>query len=116
MILIAQIILVISFLGIAVFLYRKIPVLVELPEVKNISEPEISKLGEEEMTAERKEELSFHVFLEKVLRRVKILTLKIENKTSNWIEELGHQNKNKNFNDNYWEELKKINRSNKKNK
>jgi hypothetical protein len=95
--------------------------LIELPENppaggKKISEPEVSELTKDEITTDSGKELSFHIFLEKALMRVKILTLKFENKTSNWLESLRHQNKNKDFNDNYWEELKKVNRNKKKNK
>jgi len=101
-----------SFLGIAAFAFRKIPVLVELPEVRE------EKIKWKELPLKLKEKVnglspvksfSFEIFLQKLLSRIRILTLKTDNKTSNWLQGSRERSKKKKFleNDNYWEEIKK---------
>jgi len=98
------IVFVISLVGMGVILYRKIPMLITLPEDKtkikfkwpSISLPFFGKLN-------------YELYLQKILSKVRVLTLKTENKTSSWLEKLRQKNNQKNNHqpDNYWEELKK---------
>lgn len=97
-------ILIISLIGVGVILYRKIPILITLPEDKlktkfrwpSVSFPLVGKLN-------------YELYLQKILSRIRILTLKTENKTGSWLEKLRQRNNRKNNHkpDNYWEELKK---------
>ena len=52
---------------------------------------------------------SYELYLQKVLSRIRILTLKTESKTGHWLERLRQKNfkKNQTNNDNYWDELRK---------
>ncbi|PIR02213.1 MAG: hypothetical protein COV63_01685 [Candidatus Nealsonbacteria bacterium CG11_big_fil_rev_8_21_14_0_20_37_68] len=110
--LIAIIILICSFLGILVILFRKIPALVEISSGVGISQPNVfSKL--KNGAVNQVKSFSFNNFLQKLLLRIKILTLKTENKTGVWIEKLRQKTKeeektcDKGSSDNYWEQLKK---------
>ena len=119
--LIATIIFFGSLSGMAVILFRKIPVLVELPSV-----PEKEQEGLF-LTTKRKiqgldfsEIFDFKNFLQKLLMRIRILTLKVENRTSKTLERLRQKeriknnfisnsdNENNYKKDNYWQELTKI--------
>ena len=109
--LIAGIILFGSLLGMGVIILRKIPVLVNLPEVL----PQIEK---EKLFLRLKTKIkeipgfksfSYEIFLQKLLSRIRILSLKSENKTGSWLQRLREKSKKNKFqeNDNYWEEIKK---------
>ena len=107
--LIATIILVFSFIGMGVILFRKIPVLVELPVLPQKKAcPIILKFKEKIKTLNPFKNFSFEIFLQKILSKIRILTLKTDNKTSNWLQKLRERARKKKLeNDNYWEELKK---------
>ena len=83
---ILYIIIGLSFLGLGFIVYRKIPVLF------NLSEEEISILKRKKGTIQKIKEidykhhwLNFIISLEKFLRRIKIIFLKIENLLTKWI-------------------------------
>lgn len=109
-VLITTIILIFSLFGIGVILFRKIPVLVELPEVieKPKEEKFISKLKEKIKGLSIIKSFSSEIILQKILSKVRILTLKADNKTFNWIQKLREKYKKKKIkeNDNYWSNLK----------
>jgi len=112
--LIAIIILLCSVVGIGVIIFRKIPILVELPEVsprkKRQKVPGFFQKGIEKIKKIGPfKSFSFEIFLQKLLSKIRILTLKTDNKTSSWLQKLREKtkkNKSKE-NDNYWEEIKK---------
>jgi len=108
--LIAQIIFVGSLVGIGIILIRKIPLLAELPE-------KIEETPRENLWLKLKERMknipvlksfSFEIFLQKLLSKVRILTLKIENKMGLWLQKLRKRAQKKKIeeNDDYWERLK----------
>jgi len=109
--LIAITILIFSLIGIGVILFRKIPVLAELPEI-----PSQIRLKKERFLFLRiktkiKElpilkSFSGEIFLQKLLSRIRILTLKVDIKTFNWLKKLREKSQQKKE-DNYWEEIKK---------
>jgi len=103
-------ILISSLLGIGVILYRKLPVLVKLPEAPvKFKESLVLKMRSGVKKLPGKDKFDYELYLQKILSRVRILTLKTENKTSNWLERLRQKNnqKNNHNNEKYWEELKK---------
>jgi len=112
--LISTIILVGSLLGIAVILFRKIPALAELPEVSaesfNWKKP-ILKLKEKAKTLNPFKSFSSEIFLQKILSKIRILTLRTENKTATYLQKLRERAQKKKIeeNDNYWEKIKKSN-------
>jgi len=113
--LIATIILVGSLLGIAVILFRKIPVLVKLPDY-NSSNTLVSlpvkwckNLKEKIKNISVFKSFSSEIFLQKILSKIRVLSLRVENKIASRLQKLREKAlKKKNLeNDNYWEELKK---------
>ncbi len=102
--LIAATILLGSLSGIAAILLPKIPSLAETsPREKELSLLKIIKKQVEKNHF--LQSLSLENFLQKFLRRGKILTLKTENQISGWLEQLQQKPENS-HNDNYWQELK----------
>ncbi len=106
--LIAGIILLISLVGMGVIIFRKIPVLLELSETTQ------SHFGWRHLFLKIKnlvpiKGFSIEIFLQKILSKIRILTLKTDSKTSNWLQRLRERAKKKKFgeNDDYWEEIKK---------
>jgi len=107
--LIAVIILVCSFIGMGVIIFRKIPVLLTLPEILLQKESFISKLKERLKKLNPFRNFSYEIFLQKILTKVRILSLRTDNKTFNWLQKLREkaQKKKTEKKDNYWEEVKK---------
>lgn len=106
--LIAATILIGSALGIFVILFRKIPILIEAP--KTIEKPLLTdwwqRLKENIKNLPPLKSLSSEIFIQKVLSKTRILTLRIENKIANYLQKL-REKAQKKHNDNYWQELKK---------
>ena len=107
--LIAIIILVFSLLGMGVIILRKIPILVTLPEVvpKKKKESLISRLKKEIKKINPFRNFSYEIFLQKILSKIRILSLKAENRTFNWLQKLREKSKKEKENDDYWQKLKK---------
>ena len=109
--LIAGIILFGSLLGMGAIMLRKIPVLIELPEVikKPSGEPFWLKLKRKIKNTPGLKSFSSEVFLQKILSKIRILSLKSDNKTGSWLQRLREKSKKNKFqeDDNYWEEIKK---------
>jgi len=115
---IALIILFCSLIGMALIVWRKIPVLVQLPEsVGKNQESLFLQIKKIITNINFFKKFSWYIFLQKVLSKIRILTLKAENKTAQWLKELREKSqKQKNFeNKNYWQELKKSTDNNKEN-
>ncbi len=108
--LIAAIILIISFVGIIVILFWKIPALINLPIQKKESFQEslFSILNNVIEKSFPSKSLSLDSFLHKLLSRIRVLMLKTDNKTTNWLQKLRtkSQKRDEIQNDKYWEEIK----------
>jgi hypothetical protein len=107
--LIALFILICSLTVITIMLFRKIPLLLELPETLP------GRLKWKDVFLTFKNSIPFgkfptEAFLQKILSRVRVLTLKTDNKTSNWLQRLRRSSAKKKFgeNDNYWQEIKDL--------
>jgi len=115
--LIAKIILFGSLIGMGVILFRKILQISELPKISaefSLKE-NFLKLGEKIKNISFFKSFFSEIFLQKLLSRIRILILKTENKTSNWLQKLRERMKKKKLeNDNYWQELKKIKKEKRK--
>ena len=107
--LIAIVILLSSVVGMGVIIWWKIPLLVELPEVlPKKGEPFSSKLKKKIKKFNPFKKFSYELFLQKLISKIRILTLKADSQTFNWLQKLREEMKKKKLeNDNYWEELKK---------
>jgi len=118
--LITQIILIFSFFGIIILILRKIPVLTELPEssVKGELGFKFFKETKEKIKSSKYFKLDFfEIFLQKILSKMRILSLKMENKMADWLKVLRErsQKKKTKIDDNYWKELKKSDNERNKN-
>ena len=106
---IALIIFFSSLIGMAVIIWRKLPVLVELPEAAEEQKENLFlRLKNKVADIPFVKNFSFELFLQKILSRIRVLTMRTENKTAGWLQKLREKSqKEKNFqNDNYWQELK----------
>jgi len=100
-----------SLIGMGVILLRKVPVLIELSEVpiKPFQWKDNSlKLIEGLKSLNPFKSFSPEIFLQKILSRIRILTLKTDSKTSSWLQKLREKSQKKKFkgSDNYWEDIK----------
>ncbi len=111
MALIASIIFGGSIIGMGTMLYQKIPSLIKLPEViekdekKNLILVIKNKVKEIEFV----KDFSYEMFLQKILSKIRVLTLKTDSKTSSWLQKLREKSKNKKVldDDKYWDEVRR---------
>lgn len=95
-----------SLFGILLILFRKMPLLVKLPEGNSIWElltPEIKK-GLAKIPGAKN--IDYELYLQKMLSKARVLTMKVEGKTGNWLERLRQRRNGHNHDSEYWEELK----------
>ena len=100
-----------SLAGLSFIIFRKIPVLVGLPEtVEKSSRESLAFLLKERIkNIPALKSFSLELFLQKIISKIRILFLKADNKTSNWLQRLRerHQKRKTEKSDNYWEEIGK---------
>lgn len=107
--LIATIILFIGLIGMGVIIIRKIPVLVALSTQEIRGPGALEKLKEKIRNNGALESLSGEVLLQKILSKIRILTLRTDKKTNTWLTKLHQRSlkkKNK-FSGDYWKKLRK---------
>ena len=104
--LIAIVIFLVGFIGMSLIILRKLSVLAELvPE--EVEGPGIIERAKDKFRNSRiLKSFSPEILLQRVLSWVRILTLKTESKTRDWLKQLRQKNKNK-FSDDYWRKLRK---------
>ncbi|MDD4531401.1 MAG: hypothetical protein PHH21_01705 [Candidatus Pacebacteria bacterium] len=105
--LIALIILVLSFSGLTALVLRKVP------EVKAMPEPELFKKELRKKIKDKTKEVlkersnNLESFLHKLLSRIRILSLKVDKKVSDWIVKLRTRSVERTKGlDTYWKEIK----------
>ena len=103
---IAIVVFWVSLSGVIIILFRKIPVLLQVPLSKNIHTRKI--LVDKIKVINPWKDFSYRKSLAKLLLRFKILNLKLENTTSHWIEKLrsGAKKKGSDFPEQYWHKIK----------
>ena len=108
--LIAKIILSGSLIGVGTIIFRKMPVLAQLPE-DEIQETVFvaSPVNLIKSCVAKIKAFHLNLLLQKVLSKIRVLTLVVERKTEDKLRRLREESKRKKeiINDNYWEELKK---------
>lgn len=111
--LIAIIILSGSIFGILVISIRKIPALKTLPETgsKGFLPAFLFGLKGKIQNIPFLKSSSLEMFLQKVLSKIRVLTLKVENRIACWLQNLRQRSQRKKEPDNYWDELKKNQKS-----
>ena len=107
--LIAAIILIIGLIGMAVVVFRKIPVLVELPPQEIEGSGALGKLKNKIRNNGTLESFSGEILLQKILSKIRILTLKTDEKTDSWLTKLRQRSleKKKKFSDDYWKRIRR---------
>jgi len=103
--LISLAILIGCFIGMMVIILRKLPILADLaPDIAKPGILDKAKIGANKI----KDKFSFEIFLQKFLSKVRILTLKMENKIGTWLGKLRQRmlKKKNSHSDNYWREIK----------
>ena len=114
----ALIVLIFSFLGMLVIFLRKIPVLISLPpEIRSPQGNLFFRLRNRVLKTRPFRSFSLETFLQKILSKIRVLTLKTENKTSHWLQQLRENDRKKKERegDNYWEDLKNSTNNDNKN-
>lgn len=114
--LIATIILIGSGIGLAVMVIRKLPALQALPPAPSPKSFPLFTL-EKIRSRIKREGFSKEKLFHKVLSRLKVLALRLENKTERQLQSLRQRSKNDKGNppDKYWQELKETKDSSNKN-
>ncbi|MFA5432967.1 MAG: hypothetical protein WC319_08870 [Candidatus Paceibacterota bacterium] len=106
---IVLIVLIVSFLGLSFLIIKKVPALKAMPEPEAIFlKKDLKKKIREKTKEVIKENSNFlEALLHKILSKIRILSLKIDNKMSDWIKKLRDRSveRTKDF-DNYWKEIK----------
>lgn len=107
---IAIIIFIGSIVGMGIIIFRKIPTLATLPNISPLRERWILRLGNKLKEIPLFKNFTYELFLQKILTKMKILLLKIENSISQHLQKLRekYQKKRNLENDNYWEKIKKL--------
>lgn len=107
---ITQLLFLGSSLGICIVVFRKIPVLLNLPETESegVKENFTLKLIRKIKEINPWKNFSYEIFLQKILTKIRILSLKTDNQTSNLLQRLRTKYRQKKVeqNDNYWEKIK----------
>jgi hypothetical protein len=101
--------LVLSLAGLGVLVSRKVPELVAMPEPEGIflKEETKTKIKEKAKEVLKNRSNSFEKFLQKFLSKTRILSLKAENKLSDWLRRLRERSTERTKEiDNYWKEIK----------
>ncbi len=107
--LIALIVVCLSFIGILFFVFRAVPRLKKMPEPEALflKQELKDKIKEKTEEALKKNSNFVESFLHKLLSKVRILSLKIDKKTSEWIMKLRERSLTRTKDiDNYWKEIK----------
>ncbi len=105
-----------SLIGMLVIFYRKTPLLANLPKTSPVFETKKRTLTNFLETTREKikglpflKNFSFEILLQKILSKVRVFTLRIENRISGWLESLRARAKKNNTDkmkdDKYWEKL-----------
>jgi len=110
--LISFIIFLFSLIGILVIAYRKVPRLVKLPEASGTSfnwQRFLIRTSGQIKRVPPFKEFSFELFLQKMLSKFRVLTLKTDNQTSSLLQKLRERSQKKKFDDgdDYWKEIKR---------
>ena len=107
--LVSLIVFFLSFTGLVVFVWRKIPLLLTLPSVSLGEKASfVSRLKGKIAEINPLRNFSYLVVLQKILSYLRILALKLENKTTAWLQLVRQKLKEKKMaeSDDYWKKLK----------
>jgi hypothetical protein len=107
--LISLIILAVSFLGLVFLVFKKIPALAALSgETSPVGENGFfSKIKNGVKNAPGIKSFSPEIFLQKIISQIRVLSLRADHKTANWLKQLREKTQQKKLDDgDYWQDLK----------
>lgn len=97
--------------GVGLILFKKVQIIAGMPEAELSKISLVSTFKDEVRKGLRKipgaEKFDYELYLQKMLSKVRVITLKAEGKTENWLERLRKRRNGHNHDSSYWEELKK---------
>jgi len=98
-----------SSIGLGAIVFRKIPLLVTLPEKEIPSKKFLSVISEKAKRINPFKGLYLNKFLQTVLTKVRILSLKTDAKTFDWLKKVRENSQKKKIteNEDYWDEVKR---------
>jgi len=104
-------ILIISFLSLVIFTYRKIPALAKLPSGGAVAGNgfflRVLRVKNKIKNVPVLKNFSREVFLQKIVSQARVLSLKADHKTANWLKTLRQKTQKKKLeNGDYWQEIK----------
>ena len=102
--LIFLLVFIFSFFGMLFIFLKKIPLILSFEFPK---ESAISKFKRKIKNLNPLKNFSFEIFLQKWIARIRILSLKVDNLTFNWLKKLREKQKKKQQQDDYWEKIKR---------
>lgn len=109
--LIATTTLFLSLSGIGLLCYNKISALIDIPKKRGRKKSKNFFLFFEKRIKSHSffQNFSYEMFLQKILSKIRVLTLKTDSKTSHLLQELRQKSQEKKDleDDNYWEEIQK---------
>lgn len=109
LVILSKVSLGISLLGIAAILTRKIPVLANLPEVDSSGQTSALRRRFKRNVLDSFD-FSFEIFLQRILSKIKIFALKVEQKVDHLLKAIRQRDKSQPEkdlgNDEYWDKLK----------
>ncbi|MFW6282737.1 MAG: hypothetical protein ACOC1P_01630 [Minisyncoccales bacterium] len=118
--LITEIFFFLSLIGLTVLVFKKIPVLNELPvETNKNKNDHIINLKKKVVKMNPLKNFSSEIILQKVLSKIRVTNLKIENKTSKSLSNLRRNYKKKQNlrkGDNYWQQVRNATKEDKTDK
>jgi hypothetical protein len=96
-----------SFLSLAVFIWRKIPVLANATAAEgSFGKSLFGSIKEKFIETSGLKNFSLEIILQKILSRIRIISLKTDQKTFDWLRKLREKNQKKRLEDaNYWERI-----------
>jgi hypothetical protein len=98
-----------SFLGLMEIVIRKVPLLVSLPAAFPQQKEDYLGLKRRIKRTSFFENFSFDVILQNILTKIRVLSLKTDSKTFDWLQKIRQNSQKKKIREdkNYWEEIKK---------
>lgn len=107
--LIFTIILFVGLIGMGVIIIRKIPVLAKLSAVEIKKPGVLGKLKDKVRNNGTIKAFSGEVLLQKMLSKIRLLTLRTDKKTSAWLAQLRQKSieKKKKFSEDYWKKIRR---------
>jgi len=106
--LILFLILIVSLIGMIFIAFSKISLLKKVEVIEKDEDNFFSKIKEKtDQNLERLKSNSWDTFLQKIISKIKIFSLRIERRCSNYLEVMRQRTRKKKENEKYWDKVKR---------